>query len=88
MPRERQPGDLIMKQVLLAACCAAALCGGTANAAIIPVLDSIMPVGPLFEFTYSGTLASDAGVIPGSQLVIYDFAGCKRGSDSGGIARI
>src|SRR5262245_17493699 len=51
------------------------IAAGGANAAIIPVLECVTDNGTDFTFTYSGTLASDAGVIPGSQLVIFDFAG-------------
>jgi len=63
-----------LKKILLATAAIFAVAGG-ANASIIPVLESVTPSGSNFEFTYSGTLASDAGVVPGSQLVIFDFAG-------------
>ncbi|HEY9235013.1 MULTISPECIES: PEPxxWA-CTERM sorting domain-containing protein [Phenylobacterium] len=73
-----------MKKLLLATCAAFAVSSG-ASAAIIPVLDTVTPVGPDFEFSYSGTLAGDQGLVPGSQLIIYDFAGYVDGSISSGI---
>ena len=73
-----------MKRLLLAATAAFAL-GTGANAAIIPVLDTVTLVGSEYEFSYSGTLAGDQGVIPGSTLVIYDFTGYVDASISAGI---
>lgn len=73
-----------MKHLLFAA---AAFCGvaTTAGAAIIPVLDTVTLVGTDYEFSYSGTLAGDQGLMAGSQLVIFDFAGYVDGSISSGI---
>lgn len=73
-----------MKKLLLATCALFALSSG-ANAAIIPVLDTVTPVGTEWEFSYSGTLAGDQGLVNGSQLIIYDFAGYVDGSISAGI---
>ena len=67
-----------MKKLLLAT--AAILSLATAShAAIIPSLASITPEGGLFRFSYNGTLAGDQGVIAGSKLVIFDFAGFSGG---------
>jgi hypothetical protein len=73
-----------MRRLLLTTCAALAV-ATAANAAIIPVLDTITPVGSDFEFSYSGTLAGDQGLIFGSNLVIFDFAGYVPGSISAGI---
>jgi hypothetical protein len=45
-------------------------------------LQSVTPVGPNFEFSYQATLAGDQGLVPGSKLVIFDFAGYVVGSIS------
>lgn len=59
---------------------AAALLATTAShAAIVPVLTSVTAEGNLFRYTYSTTLTGDQGVIPGSKLVIQDFAGFAGG---------
>ncbi|MEW5684414.1 MAG: PEPxxWA-CTERM sorting domain-containing protein [Pseudomonadota bacterium] len=73
-----------MKNLLIAA---TVLCGvaTTANAAIIPVLDTVTLNGSSYIFSYSGTLAGDQGLMPGSQLVIFDFAGYVTGSIDAGI---
>jgi hypothetical protein len=73
-----------MKKLLLSTCAAFAL-ATTAHASVIPVLQTITPVGSDFEFSYSGTLAGDQGLVPGSELVIFDFAGYVLGSISPGI---
>jgi hypothetical protein len=73
-----------MKRLLLAACAALAF-APVANASIIPVLGSITPTGTEFTFTYNGTLAGDQGLVPGSDLVIFDFEGYVAGSISAGI---
>jgi hypothetical protein len=75
---------IAMKRLLLTACAAFGL-ATSANASIIPVLDQINPTGTEFEFKYSGTLAGDQGLINGSELVIFDFAGYVAGSISPGI---
>jgi hypothetical protein len=54
-----------MKKLLLATCALFAISSG-ASAAIIPVLDTVTQVGTEWEFSYSGTLAGDQGLIPGS----------------------
>ncbi|MBW8816198.1 MAG: PEPxxWA-CTERM sorting domain-containing protein [Caulobacterales bacterium] len=68
-----------MKRLLLTTCAALGLATG-AHASLIPVLDSVIPVGTEFEFSYSGTLAGDQGLIPGSELIIFDFLGYVAGS--------
>jgi len=73
-----------LKNVLLAAAAALALSTG-AHAAIIPVLDTVTLVGSDYEFSYSGTLAGDQGLVEGSTLVIFDFLGYVDGSISAGI---
>jgi hypothetical protein len=73
-----------MKRLLLTACAAFGL-ATAANASVIPVLDTITPVGSEFEFSYSGTLAGDQGLVFGSELVIFDFAGYVAGTISPGI---
>jgi hypothetical protein len=66
---------------------AAALCGAvsSANAAVIPVLDTVTLVGADYEFSYSGTLSGDVGLVTDDVLIIYDFAGYVPGSVSAGI---
>lgn len=71
-----------MKKLLCAAA-ALALSAGAANAAIIPVLDSVTPDAGLYLFNYSATLAPDAGVVAGDKLVIFDFAGFTKFGDLG-----
>lgn len=73
-----------MKKLLLAACASFAFSSG-ASAAIIPVLDSVTADGTDWIFSYSGTLAGDQGLVPGSQLIIYDFSGYVPGSIDAGI---
>lgn len=79
------PGVSPLKKTLFLA--AAAWCGSAvvAQAAIIPVLDTVTPVGPNYEYSYSGTLAGDQGMVAGSKLIIFDFAGYVAGSISAGI---
>lgn len=68
----------------MALCAAAAILAvaGTANAAIIPTLESVTPDGSDYLWSYQGTLAGDEGVSAsnGSRLVIFDFAGYVPGS--------
>lgn len=73
-----------MKKLLLAACATFALTSG-AHAAIIPTLDSVTADGSDWIFSYSGTLAGDQGLVQGSKLIIYDFAGYVNGSIDVGI---
>lgn len=73
-----------MKKLLLAACASIA-CSSGANAAIIPVLDTVTADGSDWIFSYSGTLAGDQGLVSGSKLIIYDFAGYVPGSIDSGI---
>jgi PEP-CTERM motif len=73
-----------MKKLLLAACATFALSSG-AHAAIIPTLDTVTADGSDWIFSYSGTLAGDQGLIQGSKLIIYDFAGYVNGSIDVGI---
>src|SRR4051794_1753422 len=80
----RRPLEIAMKRLLLTACAAFGL-ATAANASVIPVLDSISPSGTEFEFKYDGTLAGDQGLINGSELIIFDFAGYVPGSISSGI---
>lgn len=56
-----------------------------ANAAVIPVLDTVTQVGAEYEFSYSGSLAGDVGLVADDLLIIYDFAGYVDGSISAGI---
>jgi hypothetical protein len=56
-----------------------------AHAGMIPTLDTITPVGTEFEFSYSGTLAGDVGLVDGNRLVIFDFQGYVPNSISAGI---
>ena len=56
-----------------------------ANASSIPVLDTVTPVGGVFQFSYSATLAGDTGLAFGNQLVIFDFGNYVAGSISAGI---
>ena len=67
-----------MKKVLLAA--AALLSVATmSHAAIIPTLSTVTQEGSLFRYSYQGTLVGDQGVVSGSKLVIFDFAGFAGG---------
>ncbi len=67
----------------LAACCALSV---GARASVIPVLDSVTADGSDWLFTYTGTLAGDQGVVDGSTLIIFDFAGYVDGSiDADGL---
>lgn len=70
-----------MRKLLLAASMLSGLATG-AYASVIPVLDSVAPDGANFKFSYVGTLAGDQGLINGSRLIIYDFAGYVPGSIS------
>jgi hypothetical protein len=49
---------------------------------VIPVLDSVTADGSDWIFSYTGTLAGDQGLINGSELIIFDFAGYVDGSIS------
>jgi hypothetical protein len=73
-----------MKGLLIVA---TVLCGAvsTANASIAPVLDTVTLVGTEYEFSYSGTLSGDVGLVEDDLLIIYDFAGYVAGSISAGI---
>jgi len=68
-----------MKKLLLAA--TAMLCATTAaHASIIPSLASIVDEGGgLFRYNYTASLAGDQGLVDGSKLVIFDFAGFSGG---------
>ena len=70
-----------MKRLVLAAIAPLAI-ASAAHGAIIPTLESVTPVGPNYEFDYQGTLVGDQGLVPGSRLVIFDFAGYVVGSVS------
>jgi hypothetical protein len=72
---------MAVKKLLLAAGMLGGLATG-ASAAVIPVLDTVTPDGSDFTFAYTGTLAGDEGLVNGSQLVIFDFAGYVPGSIS------
>jgi hypothetical protein len=56
-----------------------------ASGAVIPVLDTVTLVGTEYEFSYSGTLSGDTGLLEDDLLIIYDFAGYVDGSASAGI---
>ena len=73
-----------MKKLLLAAIALIGL-APAAHAGIIPTLDTVTLVGTEFEFSYSGTLAGDTGLVDGNTLVIFDFRGYVPGSISAGI---
>jgi hypothetical protein len=57
----------------------------TAHASIIPVLDTVTLIGSEYEFSYSGTLAGDTGLVDGNRIVIFDFQGYVDGSIDAGI---
>ncbi|MDB5453515.1 MAG: hypothetical protein JWO33_2093 [Caulobacteraceae bacterium] len=73
----------IRKTILGAAsalACSLAL-GGAAQASIIPVLTggpTLVSPG-VWQYTYTASLASDQGLVNGSALAIYDFAGYAGG---------
>jgi hypothetical protein len=67
-----------LKKLLFAtvALCAAS---GAAHASVIPILTDVSPDSGLYRFTYTASLAEDAGLTNGSQFVIFDFAGFAGG---------
>jgi hypothetical protein len=73
-----------VKSLLVAALAVIGL-SPAAHAGVVPVLDTITPVGGDYEFSYSGTLAGDTGLVDGDRLVIFDFRGYVDGSISAGI---
>jgi hypothetical protein len=73
-----------VKKLLLAVTVLIGLAPG-AHAAVVPVLDTITLVGTDYEYSYSGTLAGDTGLVDGDRLVIFDFGGYVDGSISAGI---
>ena len=73
-----------MRKLLLPALGACAL-ATAAQAAVTPVLDTVTLVGTEYEFSYSGTLSGDTGLVEEDVLIIYDFAGYVDGSISSGI---
>ena len=69
-----------MKNLLIATAAILSL-ASAAQASVIPILDGVTDAGGgLFTFTYSANLAPDAGLMTGSQFVIFDFAGYDLGS--------
>ena len=70
-----------MKRLVLAAIAPLAI-ASVAHGAIVPSLENVTPVGSNFEFDYQGTLVGDQGLVSGSRLVIFDFAGYVIGSVS------
>jgi hypothetical protein len=70
-----------MKWILLAAIAPLAM-ASMAQAAIVGTLQSVTPVGGNYQFDYQGTLVGDQGLVSGSRLVIFDFAGYVVGSVS------
>lgn len=75
-----------MKKLTLTAAASALLALPiAANAAVLPVLDTVTLVGADYEFSYSGTLSGDTGLVEDDYLIIYDFAGYVDGSISSGI---
>jgi hypothetical protein len=78
--------DCSMKKHMLMAAAASLLAlPVAANAAVLPVLDTVTLVGTDYEFSYSGTLSGDTGLVLNDLLIIYDFAGYVDGSISAGI---
>jgi hypothetical protein len=73
-----------MKRLLLATAALFAM-PVAAHAAVTPVLDTVTMVGSDYEFSYSGTLSGDTGLVDSDFLIIYDFAGYVDGSISAGI---
>jgi len=67
-----------MKKLLLAAAALASVATAS-HAAIIPTLATITQEGSFFRYSYQGTLVGDQGVVAGSKLVIFDFAGFAGG---------
>src|SRR5579872_4387697 len=68
-----------MRSLALAAVAAVAFTG-SAQASVIPFLNTVTADGSNFKFSYTGQLAPDQGVTNGSELVIVDFAGYVPGS--------
>jgi hypothetical protein len=76
-----------MKALALAAVAAIALTS-SAQASVIPFLDSVGVDGSNFKFSYTGQLAPDQGVTNGSELVIVDFAGYVPGTVFSSLANV
>ena len=53
---------------------------GMPAAAAVVTLQNIIDLGSMFRFDYRATFAPDEGVIAGSKLIIFDFAGYVGGS--------
>lgn len=71
--------------ITFAAFVAAATVPGAMALATTLTLDTVTPVGSEYEYSYSGTLSGDEGLMPGSKLVIVDFGDYVAGSVSSGI---
>jgi len=64
-----------MKKALLSAVALLSF-AAPVSASIIPTLESVGDNGDgTYTFNYQGTLAGDQGVVDGSRMVIFDFAG-------------
>ena len=73
-------GVFFMKRLFLAAATAASFgLIGAAHANITPTLTSVTAEGANFRYSYQVTLDSDQGLINGSKIAIYDFAGFAGG---------
>ena len=68
-----------MSKFLWAAAVAAVGFASVAQANITPVMTGITAEGNLFRYTYQVTLDSDQGLINGSKMAIFDFAGFAGG---------
>jgi len=68
-----------MRKFLWMAAVAAVGLSSAAQANITPVLTSVTAEGGLFRYAYQVTLDSDQGLINGSKISIFDFAGFAGG---------
>jgi len=73
------------KLMTFAALAAGVVTPGAMVSATTLTLDTVTLVGSDYEFSYSGTLSGDEGLVPGSKLVILDFGDYVAGSISSGI---
>lgn len=74
-----------MRKLLWIAAIAAVGLSSAAHANITPVLSGVVADGSLFRYTYLVTLDSDQGLIDGSKLAIFDFAGFAGGLTSSDV---
>ena len=78
----KRKGSYTMRKILWLAAVAVIGLASTAQANVTPTLLSVAAEGSLFRYTYQVTLDSDQGLIKGSKISIFDFAGFSGGLTS------